>query len=270
MDPEIGPVYGDEPLAEIVQGGFGGGADVRLGQHDPHRPSLLVDHLAVADLVVHLAQGMLAGVIAADAQGRFLGHLDLGDQGARGRVPTGELDAGGLADQTASSVAPDEILPPHRLAVGQLDVDAGIVLRETGDLDAVVDLHPQLADPAGQDPLDVVLPKPEPVVVPGREVADVQSDAGEARDLRHLSLRKEPIRDAALVEDLDGAGLQPACARACEVLAGAPLEDRNVDASQCQLACQHQPSRACSGDHHSALGHVTLRSGRVAPGLGRR
>ena len=180
-------------------------ADLLLGQHDPNRSSLLVDDLAVADLVLHLAEGMDAAGVAADAQLRLLGHLDLGDQAARRRVPPGEVDAGRLADQAASSVAPDEILRPQRPAVGQLDVDAGVVLRETGDLAAVVDRHPQLADPAGQDALDVVLPQAEPVGVPGGKVADVQPDAGESRDLGHLSLREEPIRDSALIEDLDRA-----------------------------------------------------------------
>ena len=91
----------------------------------------------------------------------------------------GELDAGCLADQAASSVAPDEIVRPQRLAVGQLDVDAGVVLRETRHLTSAIDRHRQLADPAGQDALDVVLPQPEPVGVPGGEVADVQADPGE-------------------------------------------------------------------------------------------
>ena len=100
---------------------------------------------------------------------------------------------------------PTRYLRPERLAVGQLDVDPDVMLRETGDVDAVVDLHAQLADPAGQDPLDVVLPQPEPVGMPRRKVADVQTDAGEPRDLCHLSLRKEPVGDATLVEDLDGA-----------------------------------------------------------------
>ena len=83
-----------------------------------------------------------------------------------------------LTDQTASSVAPDEIFRPQRLAVGQLDVDAGVVLREARHLTPAIDRHRQLADPAGQDALDVVLPQPEPVVVPGGKVADVQRDAG--------------------------------------------------------------------------------------------
>src|SRR5439155_20706109 len=99
-----------------------------------------------------------------------------------------ELDAGCLADQAASSVTPDEIVRPQRLAVGQLDVDAGGVLREPRHSTFAIDRHRQLADPAGQYALDVVLPQPEPVGVPGGKVADVQTDPGEPRDLRHLSL----------------------------------------------------------------------------------
>ena len=166
---------------------------------------LLVDDLSVLDLVLHLAQGIRSRGSATDAQLRLLRHLDLGDQAARRRVPPGEVDAGRLADQAASPVAPDEIRGAQRPAVGQLDVDAGVVLRETGDLDAVVDRHPQLADPASQDALDVVLPQPEPVVVAGGKVADVQTDAGEPGNLGHLSLGEEPIRDSTLVENLDRA-----------------------------------------------------------------
>ena len=78
---------------------------------------------------------------------------------------------------------------------------------------------------------------------------------GESRDLGHLSLGEEPIGDPALVEDLDGACVQPACARAGKVLAGAPLDDRDVDARQRQLARQHQARRTRAGDHHRVLGH---------------
>ena len=113
VDPVVGPVHGDEALAEIVQGGLAG-ADLRLGEHYPDRPPGLVDHLAVLDLVLDLAQGMRARGSAANAQFRLLGHLDLGEQGARRRIPAGELDAGCFTDQAASSVAPDEILRPQR------------------------------------------------------------------------------------------------------------------------------------------------------------
>src|SRR5205807_2332087 len=74
-------------------------------------------------------------------------------------------------------------------------------------------------------------------------------------DLRFLPLRKEPIGDATLIEDLDGARVQSTRARAGEVLAGAPLDNGNVDARQRQLARQHQPRRTAPGDHHRMLGH---------------
>ncbi len=112
VDPVVGPVYDDERLAEITQGGFAGVSDVLFGHHDPSRPPVLVDHLAVVDLVLHLAEGMDADGVVADFQFRLLGHPDLGDQAADGRVPPGELDAGCFTDQAASSVAPDEIFRP--------------------------------------------------------------------------------------------------------------------------------------------------------------
>jgi hypothetical protein len=132
-------------------------------------------------------------------------HLGLGDQGAGCRIPSRELDAGCLTNQTASSVAPGEIFRPQRLAVRQLDVDAGVVLREPRHLTSAIDGHLKLADPAGQYALDVVLPEPERVGMPGGKVADVQRDPGELPDPGHLSLREEPIGDSALIENLDGA-----------------------------------------------------------------
>ena len=50
--------------------------------------------------------------------------------------------------------------------------------------------------------------------------------------------------------------VQTARARAGEVLAGAPLDDGDVDPRQRQLARQHQPCRTSSGDHHRMLGHT--------------
>ena len=126
----------------------------------------------------------------------------------------------------------------------------------------------QLGDPAGEDALDVLLPQPEPVGMAGGEVADVEPGTAEPRDLRHLPLGKEPIGDAALVEDLDGARLQTARARARQVLVGAPLDDGDVDARQRQLARQHQPGRTASGDHHRVLGHRLTMVHRASRTLG--
>ncbi len=257
VDPVIGPVDGDERLAEVLQCGFARGFDAPLGHHDPYRPAIRVDHLAVADLVVRPAEGMRAEGVVADAQFRLLGHLDLGDQAAGRRVPAGELDAGCLADKTAPSVAPHEVLRPQRPAVGELDVDAGFALPEARHLTSAVDRHLELSDPAGQDALDVLLPEPEPVGMPGWKVADVQGNPRERPDLGHLPFREEPIGDAALVEDLDGARVQAARARAGEVLARAPLDDRDVHPRQGQLTREHQPCRTSSGDHHLMLGNPT-------------
>jgi hypothetical protein len=170
----VGSVDGDEALAEIAQGGLARGADMRFGHHHPYRPPIRVDHLAVADLVLHLAQRMDAEGCAAHAQCRLFGHLDLGEQAAGRRIPAGELDAGCFADHAAPSVAPDEVFRPQRMAVGHLDVDAGVALREARHLTSAIDRHRQLAGPAGQDALDVVLPQPEPIGVSGGKVTDVQ------------------------------------------------------------------------------------------------
>jgi hypothetical protein len=67
VNPVIGPVDGDERLAEIAQGGFARGSDLLFGQHDPYRPPIRVEHLAVADLILHPAEGMDAAGVAADA-----------------------------------------------------------------------------------------------------------------------------------------------------------------------------------------------------------
>src|SRR5918994_365807 len=64
-------------------------------------------------------------------------------------------------------VASYEVVRPERRAVGQLDVDAGVVLREARHLAFVDDRHCQFADPAGQDALEVSLPQRESVVVAG-------------------------------------------------------------------------------------------------------
>ena len=100
VDPVVGPVDGDQRLADITQGGFACGSDVLFGHHDPNRPAVCVDHLAVADLVLRPAEGMHAAGVVADAQFRLLGQLDLGDQGAGRRIPAGELDSGCLADRS--------------------------------------------------------------------------------------------------------------------------------------------------------------------------
>ncbi|MGH3959426.1 hypothetical protein [Mycobacterium sp.] len=49
--------------------------------------------------------------------------------------------------------------------------------------------------------------------------------------------------------------MQTTCPRANQVLVFTPLDNGNVDSGQRQLARQHQPRRACSGNHHRMLGY---------------
>ena len=185
----------------------------------PIGPVIGVNNLAIDDLVLRPAEGVDAEGAAVDAQFRRLGHLELGNQIADGGIRSGEADAGCLTDQAASAVAPDEILRPQRPAIAELDIDAGIVLREACHLDTAIGRHLELLDPAGQYALDMDLPQPEPVIVPGGEIADVQPSSGEISGLRFLPLRQKSIGDAALIENLEGARMQTARARAGEVLA---------------------------------------------------
>ena len=156
MDPVIGAVNGDERLADIAQRRFAVEPQLRLGQHDPGRPAIL-----------HLADPMDAVRILMKPPFRLLGRLGFGDQPARRRIPSGKRDAGRLANQAAAAIAAHEILRPERLTVGERDIDAAVVLREAGHITSAIDRHRQLTDPLGQNALDMVLPQPENVVVPG-------------------------------------------------------------------------------------------------------
>ena len=152
--------------------------------------------------------GMGADAVATEAELRLLVHLDLGDHPAGRGIQPGEVDAGCLADQAASSVAADEVLRSERRVAGQLDIDAGVVLSEAHHLAAAKDRNPELIDPVSQDALEVALPQREHVVVAGGEVADVQRDQGEPVSRVDLPRRDEPFRDATLIEHLDGAGVE--------------------------------------------------------------
>ena len=92
--------------------------------------------------------------------------------------------------------------------------------------------------------------------MPARKIAE--RSPSEHRDLVFLSLRDEPIGNAALIENLDGAREQPPGALTGELLIGAPLDDDRVDARQRQFTRQHQPCRTAAGDDHRMLGNTHL------------
>ena len=89
----------------------------------------------------------------------------------------------------------------------------------------------------------------------GGEVADVQDGPGVAHERMLLALREEAFRDAPLIEHLYGAGVKTPGSRAVDILTGSSFDDDDVDPRQRQLARQHQPGRAATGDHHGVLGH---------------
>jgi hypothetical protein len=190
----ISSVGGDECLTEFLQGGLGCVFDVPLEQYDPVRASALLP-----------VDGTDAATLGAHADLRLLVHLDLGDQVAGRRIPPWEVDASRLANQAAAPVAPDEVVGSKRCVAGQLDIDAGVVLREADHLAAAKDRDLELLDPLSQDALEVALPERKEVVVARGEVADVQEGPRVAHERMHLARREEPIGDATLIEHLDGA-----------------------------------------------------------------
>ena len=241
-------VDADERVADVLQGGLVGVVHVGLDEGDAH-PSLL---------------GRADATTATQAELRLLLHLDLGDDPARRWIPARELDAGRLAHHAAAPVATDQILRPQRCAVGQRDVDAAVVLRETGHLTFAQDRHPQLVDPAGQDALEVALQQRQPVVVAGGEVADVQRDPGER--LRPAS--PSPPRGTDRRRRADraprwcaSADRRRASCRAPELARRSTMSD--VDPRQRQLRRQHHPRRTAAGDHHRMLGHSHTPVGHI-------
>ena len=160
-----------------------------------------------------------------------------------------------LRMSASSSVASDEVLRSQRVAVRQVDVDAGVVLREARHLTAVIDPHRQLGDPGRHDPLDLVLPDPQRVRMTRRKVAHVQHGRAERHGLSHLTLREEAIGDPALIQHLDRARVKAAGPGADEHVIGTPLDHRHIHLRQRQLRRQHHPCRTASGDHYFMLGH---------------
>lgn len=86
MDPVIRAADGDESFAQIMQGGLRCATDLSdmpLGHHEPRRSPIR-----------QAREGMSARPIAAETPLRLFVDLDLRDQAARRRLPTGEIDAG--------------------------------------------------------------------------------------------------------------------------------------------------------------------------------
>ena len=242
--PVVRPVHADECFAELAHAGVADVLDLSFREDEPDRLPFLPS-----------TDGVLPDAVATKAELRLLVHLDLGDHPAGRRIQPGEVDAGGLADQAAPAVAPDEVLGSDGWTLGQFDVDAAVVLHEAHHLAATKDRNPELADPVSQDGLELALPQCEHVVVAAGEVADVQQDPAVRLCRGDVARVEEAVRDAPLIEHLDGAGEQAPGSRSVEILVGASFDDDDVDPRQRQLARQHQPCRTAARDHHRMLRH---------------
>ena len=95
----------------------------------------------------------------------------------------------------------------------------------------------------------MLLPQRQPVIVPGRKIADIKPRDREPRDLGYLPFREEPVDDAALIENLERACAQTAGTRTGKLLVGSPFDNGDIDACQGQFACQHQARRPCPRNH---------------------
>src|SRR5258706_7330083 len=176
----VRPVGGDQCLADVLQGGLAGVLDLAFGQDDPNPISAL---------------GRADPTARTQAEPRLLDHLDLGHEPARRWIPPSELDIGRLSDHTAASVAPEQIVRPDRRAVGQRDVDAGVVLGEPCHLTFARGRHPELLDPATTRLLGLNLREGEPVVVAGWGNTDLPRGSAGSPGFHCLSLPPKPTRD---------------------------------------------------------------------------
>ena len=115
--------------AEIAKGGLAVGADPVVADHHPH------------PAVGQWADRMDALVVHAKADLRLLADFDLSDQRTDRRVPTCEVDARLLPDQTASAVTPDHVFSGDVMTVREFYVDTVVVLGEVGDVTPAVCRH---------------------------------------------------------------------------------------------------------------------------------
>ncbi len=97
-------------------------------------------------------------------------------------------------------------------------VDALVVRRDAAHLRAAPDRHAQLLDPSEQQPLDVVLEQRERVGMARGQAVQLEHRAAERDRVHRLAVGEEPVGDAALIEQLDRAGVESAPTSAHQTL----------------------------------------------------
>jgi pimeloyl-ACP methyl ester carboxylesterase len=148
-------------------------------------------------------------------------HLDFGDDRPHRRVPSGKVDASELSHEAATSITADDLSSTQRVAVGKVNVDAIVVLRQIRHLAPVLDHYADLSRPPREDALGVFLPKRKVIWMTSGEVAQVKRDAREGGHLHRLALCEKALGDPALIQHLDRACVQPARPRTATLDLGA-------------------------------------------------
>ena len=238
---KVAAVDNFEGGAQVVEVGAAV-AELPFGQHHAHQP-----------VVTARADAVGAKAVVSHPHLGFAVHHHLGDDPAGGCIHPDKIDAGGSPDRAAATVASHQKLAAQHPAIGQFGLDAVVVLDEAGHVGLPVERHPELVDPAGQDRLEVLLPQRQHVGVAGREIGDIQPEPGVAEGRVRLPSLDEPIDDAALVEHLERAGMQPTRPGAVQALVRPPFDDGDIDARERQFSRQHQTGRATSYDNHRML-----------------
>ena len=193
--------------------------------------------------------------VVAEAELGLTLHLDLGDDRAHRRAPSGKVDAGELSHEAAASITADDVTRTQRVAVGKVNVDTIVVLRQARHLAPIPGHHADLARPRTQDALGVFLRQRQAIGMTRGEVAEVELDAREGGRLHRLSLVEKALGDPTLIQHLDRACVQPARPRTgtLDLRARSPLQHDCLDPGECELGRQHHPGRPTSDDHDGSL-----------------
>lgn len=164
-----------------------------------------------------------------------VGELDVADEGGHGRFGAGEADAGEFADGAAAAVAAHEVAGVQcrgvRFRRAQPDGHAVLVLGGAGDLARAAYPYAEFRGPFLEESFDGGLQDHQRVGVPGLGLVEVDVETGEVADRLELALGQEAVQDAALVEDFQGAGVDPAGPGLAGPL-GELVDHRHVDARQ--------------------------------------
>jgi hypothetical protein len=270
VHPPVGPGPAEQLPPELVEAGRGRAVlGHALGRHEHPVPAVLHRRGAEPEL---------PGADLGHRRGELLRrdvHLHLAEQRVDPVRLAGEPDAEQPADGAPPAVAADQVLRPQARPVSQRGGHPAVVLDEVEQGAAPTEHRSSLDRMLLQQPVGDGLGEAQHVRVRRPQALRRQrrlADMRERPDQRvPLPSREEPVRQAALVEHLDAAGVQPQGPDVRHRL-GVPLQHQHLDPVQPQLAGQHRAGRTAPHDDHVAhcpppVAASDRRLWRVPPGL---